>query len=92
MIQKNISTACSEALRAAASNTAAYLHVGAAHLPDLLDLAAALADEGAALGRRHDQLQGQPLLLILARAGAALAFLVLHLITNQSVGLQWSIF
>lgn len=53
-----------------------HLDRGARHLADFLDLAARLADERAALGRRHDQAQsdGRPLL-----TSAAAAVVLVHL-------------
>ena len=65
-----------------------HLNICAAELPDFLDLAAALAYEGAALAGRHDQLEAHPV-PALPGAGAA-PLLVLHPVTDESVGLKQS--
>ena len=67
-----------------------YLDRSLGNLPDLLNLAAALPNEGAALAGGHHQAEGEPLL---ARHRPAFpppgpALLVLHLGAHQAVRLE----
>lgn len=77
-------------LRGVGQHVGGHLDGGARHLADLLDLGAALADEGAALGGGHDEPQGDggPGGGGGAAVGALHLVELLHLLTDEGEGFE----